>query len=67
MVQRPAPTPTSVRFHTSIFSVVCVPQVEWKMNYIKYAKLREYAKHLNNLIGQFFYKQRSYHEESSEK
>jgi len=30
--------------HINIFSCLGVPQVEWKMNYIKYTKLREYTK-----------------------
>jgi len=28
----PAPSPTSVRFHTLIFYCLALPQVEWKMN-----------------------------------
>jgi len=37
--------PASVRFYTLIFSIVFgVPQVEWKLKYINYAKLKEYTK-----------------------
>jgi len=44
-----------------------VPQVEWKMKYILYRKLKEYA----NLFGQinlvFFHNYRSHHEKISAK
>jgi len=36
------------------FNCFRVPQVEWKMNYIKYTKLNEYTKLLTNLICCFF-------------
>jgi len=39
----PAPTPVSGHFHTLIFCLRA-PQVEWKMNQIKFTKLREYTK-----------------------
>jgi len=54
-------------FTHSYFNCLGVPQVEEKMKYIKYKNQREYTKHLSNLIWKFFYKQRSYHEEISEK
>jgi len=37
------------------------------MNYIKYTKLREYTKLFEQFNLVIFYKQRSYHEEISEK
>jgi len=44
-----------------------VPQVEWKINEIKYIKPREYTKHFEKFNQVFFYKQHCYHEEISEK
>jgi len=53
--------------HISIFIYLGVSQVERKMNYIKYTKLREYTKLFEQFNLVIFYKQRSYHEEISEK
>jgi len=36
--------------HISSFNCLGVPQLEWKMNCIKYTKPREYTKLLSNLI-----------------
>jgi len=39
--------------HINIFNSLGVPQVEWKISYNKYTKLRECAKFLSNLIRYF--------------
>jgi len=39
----PASAPASVRFYTLLFSVD-MPQAQWKTNYTKHAKPKEYTK-----------------------
>jgi len=53
--------------HINIFNCLGVHQVEWKMNYNKYTKLKEYTKLFKYFNLVIFYQQRSYHEEINEK
>jgi len=40
------PVPASSFSHINIFNCLGAPQVEWKINYTKYTKLKEYTKRL---------------------